>query len=267
MSAPASRIATLRRAGPAHRPALLMVLSVLLGLLVWQIAATLVFHSILFPSAVASLGALAREMTRGELARDIAVTLGRVLAGFALGSVLGAALGLVMGSFRPVRMFFAPMVNFFRFITPIAWVAPATIWFGIGETSKLFLVTYATLFIVLVNTLAGIQHIHRDRIRMARAFGANAVEMFGLITLPATLPFIITGMRIGLGNSFMTVIGAEMLAGNNGLGYLIYSSRVFYRSDVMFAGIILLGLFGFAADRLFVFLRKRVLVRYDRVPD
>jgi NitT/TauT family transport system permease protein len=244
-----------------------MLLSVLVGLAAWQLAATLVFHSILFPSALASLTALARGVMHGELGRDILVTLGRVLAGFALGSALGASLGLVMGSFRPVRMFFAPAVNFFRFITPIAWVAPATIWFGIGETSKLFLVTYATLFVVLVNTLAGTQHIHRDRVRMARAFGANALEMFRLITIPATLPFIITGMRIGLGNSFMTVIGAEMLAGNNGLGYLIYSARVFYRSDVMFAGIILLGLFGFAADRLFVFLRRAALARYHHGQD
>ena len=221
------------------------------------------FHSILFPSALATFSALVTEVAGGSLGKEIAVTLGRVLAGFAAGSALGASLGLLMGSFRAIRTFFRPIVQFFRFITPIAWIAPATIWFGIGEASKLFLVVYATMFIVLVNTMAGITHIHRDRFRMASAFGADRLELFWWITVPASLPFIVTGMRIGLGNSFMTVIGAEMLAGNNGLGYLIYSSRVFFRSDVMFAAIIVLGAFGFAADRLFVLLRERVLARYE----
>lgn len=242
--------------------AVLSIASVAAGLAVWQLTATVAFHSILYPSALATLTALAAELSNGELAHNIALTVGRVLAGFALGGALGALLGLLMGSFRLVRTFFRPLVDFFRFITPVAWIAPATIWFGIGETSKLFLVTYATLFIVLINTIAGVSHIHRDRFRMTQAFGANALQMFVRITIPASLPFIITGMRIGLGNSFMTVIGAEMLAGNNGLGYLIYSSRIFYRSDVMFAGILILGLLGFAADRLFVLLRRHALKRY-----
>ena len=246
---------------------LVSLAAVLAGLAIWQLTSTLVFHSILYPSALATIMALGTEVARGELGKDIALTVGRVLAGFAVGSALGVSLGLLMGSFRVVRTFFRPMVNFFRFITPIAWIAPATIWFGIGETSKLFLVVYATLFIVLINTMAGITHIHRDRFRMARAFGANRLELFWWITVPSSVPFMITGMRIGLGNSFMTVIGAEMLAGSNGLGYLIYSSRVFYRSDVMFAGILILGTIGFAADRLFVLLRERALRRYDIRPD
>jgi len=248
---------------PRSRAFFLSISSIVAGLLIWQISATVLFDSILYPSALSTLVALASEMTRGNLGKDLTITFGRVVAGFAMGSFLGASLGLLMGSFRSVRTFFSPMVNFFRFITPIAWVAPATIWFGIGETSKLFLVVYATLFIVLINTMTGISHIHRDRFRMARSFGANPLEIFWRITIPASVPFIITGMRIGLGNSFMTVIGAEMLAGNDGLGYLIYSSRLFYRSDVMFAGIILLGVMGFAADWLFVLLRRRALSRYE----
>jgi NitT/TauT family transport system permease protein len=246
--------------------ALLSFASILAGLVVWQLSATRLFDSILYPSAVDTIATLVREAAGGAIAKDIAITLGRVLAGFALGSALGASLGLLMGSFRIVLTFFRPIVNFFRCITPIAWIAPATIWFGIGETSKLFLVVYATMFIVLINTMAGISHVHPDRFRMARAFGASKLELFRLITIPASVPFILTGMRIGLGNSFMTVIGVEMLAGNNGLGYLIYSSRIFYRSDVMFACIIFLGIVGFAADRLFVLLRQKVLIRYEVQP-
>jgi NitT/TauT family transport system permease protein len=229
---------------------------------VWQLTSTIVFHSILFPSAAKTASALVTTIASGTLAKDLFATLYRVLAGFAIGSFAGALLGLVMGSVPFVRKFFEPYLNFFRFVTPIAWIAPATIWFGIGETSKLFLVVYATIFVVLVNTIAGVTHVHRDLVRMAQAFGGRGWQIFVYITLPATVPFILSGMRIAMGNSFMTVIGAELLAGNNGLGYLIYSSRVFFNSDVMFAAIVVLGTLGFAADRIFHVAQQRLFWRY-----
>jgi len=243
-------------------PLALSALSIAAGFVVWQLTSTLVFHSILFPSAAKTAAALVTTTASGTLAKDLFATLYRVLAGFAIGSVAGALLGLVMGSVPVVRKFFEPYLNFFRFVTPIAWIAPATIWFGIGETSKLFLVVYATIFVVLVNTIAGVTHVHRDLVRMAQAFGGRGWQIFVYITLPATVPFILSGMRIAMGNSFMTVIGAELLAGNNGLGYLIYSSRVFFKSDVMFAAIVVLGTLGFAADRIFHVAQQRLFWRY-----
>jgi len=240
----------------------LSLVSILGALVLWQITSTLVYRSILFPSFIKTAGALVATAREGLLLRDISATLSRVLIGFLVGSVGGVTLGLLMGSVPLVRTFFDPYLNFFRFVTPIAWIAPATIWFGVGETSRLFLVVYATIFIILVNTMAGVTRIHRDRVRMARAFGARSWQVFVYITLPATLPFILTGMRIGMGNSFMTVIGAEMLAGNNGLGYLIYSSRIYFKSDVMFATILILGILGFFADRVFDVAQRRFFWRY-----
>jgi len=245
-----------------REPLVLSVLSVTAGLVVWQLTSTLAFHSILFPSAAKTAAALVATIAGGTLAKDLFATLYRVLAGFAIGSFFGALCGLVMGSAPVVRRFFEPYLNFFRFVTPIAWIAPATIWFGIGETSKLFLVVYATIFVVLVNTIAGVTHVHRDLVRMAQAFGGRGWQIFVYITLPATVPFILSGMRIAMGNSFMTVIGAELLAGNNGLGYLIYSSRVFFNSDVMFAAIVVLGTLGFTADRIFHVAQHRLFWRY-----
>jgi NitT/TauT family transport system permease protein len=245
-----------------REPLALSGLSIAAGLVVWQFTSTRVFHSILFPSAAKTAAALVTTLVSGTLAKDLIATLDRVLAGFAIGSFAGALFGLLMGSVPIVRKFFEPYLNFFRFVTPIAWIAPATIWFGIGETSKLFLVVYATIFVVLVNTIAGVTHVHRDLVRMAQAFGGRGWQIFVYITLPATVPFILSGMRIAMGNSFMTVIGAELLAGNNGLGYLIYSSRVFFNSDVMFAAIVILGTLGFAADRIFHVAQHRLFWRY-----
>ncbi|MBI3966086.1 MAG: ABC transporter permease [Chloroflexi bacterium] len=263
-------VGTLTGRSPVWRPDLgtgagrlmLSTLSVAVALALWQLLSTQVFASILFPSVTATLTALVVGLASGELMSQLAISLGRVVQGFLLGSLLGASLGLLMGSFGVVRKFFDPYVNFFRFITPIAWISPAVIWFGIGESSKLFLIVYATVFIVLVNTMAGVRHIHRDRVRMARCFGARAWQIFLYVTLPACVGFILTGMRIALGNSFMTVIGAEILASNNGLGYVLYSSRVFFKADVMFACILILGVLGFAADRLFAYLQHRAFGRY-----
>jgi NitT/TauT family transport system permease protein len=233
------------------------------GLALWQVSSTAFVVSILFPSVVQTAAALVAGLASGEFAAHLGITIYRVLAGFVVGSAIGASLGLVMGSFVFVRRFLDPYVNFFRFITPIAWITPAVIWFGVGEGSKLFLIVYATIFIVLLNTIAGVAHIHRDRLRMAAAFGARAWQVFFFITVPAAAGFILTGMRVALGNSFMTVISAEILSANEGLGYLIYSSRIFFKADVMFAVIVVLGVLGFGTDRVFAWLQHRVLWRYQ----
>ena len=230
--------------------------------LLWQLASTLWVPSILFPTPLRTLLALVAMLREGVLPYDAGVSLSRIAIGFLIGTVVGVPLGLAMGLFRPVLVFFEPYVQFFRFVPPVAWIIPAILWFGIGETSKLFLVVYATIFVVLVNTIAGVTHVHRDLVRMAQAFGGRGWQIFVYITLPATVPFILSGMRIAMGNSFMTVIGAELLAGNNGLGYLIYSSRVFFNSDVMFAAIVVLGTLGFTADRIFHVAQHRLFWRY-----
>lgn len=241
----------------------LAVLSVGLAIACWQILSGVVFRSVLFPSASDTISTLVSQLHNASFLSDLRATLYRVLLGFTLGSAGGMLLGLAMGSIRPVRAFFDPYLNFFRFVTPIAWIAPATIWFGIGDAAKLFLVVYATIFIVVINTMHGVSQIHRDRVRMARVFGASPWQLFARVTVPGTVPFILVGMRIGLGNSFMTVIGAEMLSGSNGLGHLIYASRVFFQSNVMFAAIIVLGIFGFLSDRLFVIAERRFFSRYQ----
>ena len=247
----------------AHGRLVLSALSICVGLAAWQTLSTWVFKSIIFPSTTSTLAALIDLFASGEIGKHLGITSYRVLAGFFVGSAAGAVLGLLMGSFPMVRKFLDPYTNFFRFVTPIAWITPAVIWFGVGEGSKLFLITYATLFIVLLNTVAGVMHIHRDKLRMACAFGARPWQMFLYVTLPASVSFILDGMRVALGNSFMTVIGAEILSANSGLGYLIYSSRVYFRADVMFAVILLLGVMGFAADRLFTLMQHRILWRYQ----
>jgi NitT/TauT family transport system permease protein len=149
-------------------------------------------------------------------------------------------------------------------VTPIALITPASVWFGVNETATFVLVVYATTWPVTLGTCAGMRAIVPNRIRMARSFSADSFWLVARhVIMPSLIPHVVVGMRLGLSYSFMTVAGLEMLSGANGLGHLIYTERVFYRSDIMFAGIFLLGIMGFVGDRIFVFIMDRSLGRYS----
>jgi NitT/TauT family transport system permease protein len=141
-------------------------------------------------------------------------------------------------------------------------VTLAMIWFGIGEASKYFLIIYGTVFIVTMNTIAGIVSIPPAKIRAARSLGANQWQLFVFVTLPASVPFILTGMRMAMGTAFTTIVAAEMVAAQSGLGFLIFSSRLFMQTDAIFVGIVALGMLGFLADRMMRFLILAFAKRY-----
>src|SRR3978361_135014 len=130
-------------------------------------------------------------------------------------------------------------------------ITVAVICLGIGEESKIFLIAYSTIFIVVLNTAAGVGAISPNKIRAARALGANAPPIFILVSLPATVPFILTGMRLAMANSFTTIVAAEMVSAQSGLGVMIWNGRMYMLVDEIFVSLVCLGLLGFGADRLF----------------
>jgi ABC-type nitrate/sulfonate/bicarbonate transport system permease component len=153
-------------------------------------------------------------------------------------------------------------VEFFRFIPPIAFVTLAIIWFGLGEASKIVLIVYTTLFMVAINTMIGVLSIDPDKRFAALCLGASERQVFFHITIPASIPSIVTGMKIAMGNSFMTVVSAEMIAAKSGVGYLIMNSRLFLLTEWIFVGIITLGLMGFISDRALRLVANTLLRRY-----
>ena len=201
-------------------------------------------------------------LREGVLPYHVGVSLGRIGIGFLIGIAVGVPLGLAMGLFRPVFVFLEPYVQFFRFVPPVAWIIPAILWFGIGETSKVFLIFYTTVFLVLLNTMVGVGAVPRNQIRSARCFGAGPWQLFLRVSLPATMPYVLTGMRLAMGNSFAAVVGAEFIAAQSGLGFLIIESGTWMATDRMFAGMLTLGLLGIAADRLFRLAMTRWALRY-----
>src|SRR5467141_719957 len=212
--------------------------------LLWHVAAV-------FPppgSVIARAVALFRD---GTLVANVAISLQRILTGFVCGSLLGIPIGLCMGSFAPIRRILDPYTEFLRFIPAVAMITVAVIWFGIGETSKLFLIIYTTIFIVILNTAAGVSAIAPNKIRAAQALGATRAQIFCHVAMPATVPYILTGMRLAMGNSFTTIVAAELIAANDGLGKMLWDGRLFMLVDEIFVSLVTLGLLGFVVDRMF----------------
>jgi NitT/TauT family transport system permease protein len=236
--------------------------SLVCGLVIWSALAWWVGKPAFLPSPRATLNGAIELLENGQLLASIAVTFTRVVIGFSIGTCIGIPLGLFMGASRIVRAIVDPYVEFFRFIPPIAFVTLAVIWFGLGETSKIVLIVYTTIFMVAINTMIGVLGIDPDKRFAALCLGASERQLFVHVTIPAVVPNIITGMKIAMGNSFMTVVSAEMVAAKTGIGFLIFNSRLFLLTEWTFVGIIALGLMGFVSDRALRIVANRLLQRY-----
>jgi NitT/TauT family transport system permease protein len=204
-----------------------------------------------FPSPLLVFRAFREMIADGSLWGHIGISLFRILTGWVIGSVLGIPLGLLMGDSRFIKNMLNPYVQFFRFIPPISFVTLSLIWFGMGETSKIVLIIYTTVFIVTINTIAGVMSVNPIHIQGALSLGASRFRIFTRVILPSTIPFLLTGMRLAMGNSFMTIVSAEMIAADKGLGFLIFTSRLFMQTERIFVGIISLGILGFLVDSAF----------------
>ncbi|HMH55353.1 MAG TPA: ABC transporter permease [Gemmatimonadales bacterium] len=217
----------------------------------WHLAAIYLVSSVLFPPPAIVFRKAVILVLNGVLLEHLWASVQRILIGFFAGSLLGIPIGLAMGSFRPVRQVLEPYTEFLRFIPSVAMITVAVIWFGIGEASKIFLIIYTTIFIVILNTAAGVSAIANNKIRAAQALGATRGQIFFHVALPATVPYILTGMRLAMANSFTTIVAAELIAANEGLGKMLWDGRMFMLVDDIFVSLVSLGLLGFAVDRMF----------------
>ena len=237
------------------------VISWLLLLLIWQVAS--MFNKPEFlPSPWKTLQGLGEIFESGVLMQDIGISLQRVAIGWGRGILIAVPLGLLIGNFKAFRSLVEPLINFFRFVPAIGFLTLFLMWFGVGEASKTVLITYASIFPIIINTVAAVGAINPTRYQAAESLGASRWQRFLHVTVPGAVPGIFTGVRLGLSAAIISIVGAEMLAADSGLGYLVYTSRLYYRTDWIFVGIVILGLLGFLADRLLRLLAKVLLKHY-----
>jgi NitT/TauT family transport system permease protein len=184
----------------------------------------------------------------GELPHDAYSSLFRVVTGFLIGAGLALPFGLLMGASTRIYDLFNPMMQILRPIPPIAYIPLAILWFGLGNPPSFFLIAIGAFFPVLMNTIAGVRQVDGIYLRAARNLGVGQWTMFVRVILPAATPYILAGVRIGIGTAFIVVIVSEMIAVNDGLGFRILEAREFMWSDKIIAGMITIGLLGLAID-------------------
>jgi ABC-type nitrate/sulfonate/bicarbonate transport system permease component len=244
------------------RAGVLFAASIVIAFTVWQILSTFIFNPFLIPPPLVVLETAVPMVRSGEIFRHVAISMARVSVGFVSGSVLAVVLGVLLGRIRVLNELLDPVIELLRYLSPTAMIPIAVIWFGIGETSKYFLIFWGTFFIVLINTTAGVMRAPIIRQRAAECLGASPLQIFLLVVIPSAAPYIVTGMRIAMASAFMSIIPAEILAADSGIGFLLQNSSILLQTNRIFVALLTISVLGFAFDRLFRIIVDRMLSRY-----
>ncbi|MGI4945314.1 MAG: ABC transporter permease [Janthinobacterium lividum] len=229
------------------RSTALNVAAVALGLAVWWGVTARGVAGLPGPQEVALRAA--EMMQSGQLFSDMGASLARVLAGFVLGAGVAVPVGFLMGWYPTARGLIEPYVQFFRMIPPLAIIPLAIVTMGIGETPKVFVIFLASFLSSVVAVYGGVVSVDKTLISAARVLGADDGTIFLRVVVPASLPFMLVGFRIGLGASWATVVAAELIAAQSGLGFRMQQAQLYYELPTIFVSLIAIGVVGLAMDR------------------
>jgi NitT/TauT family transport system permease protein len=232
---------------------------------IWEtVARANVFPPRLFPSLETIAAAFWRLTVNGILPHHALDTVVRLGAGFALAAVVGVTVGILMGRSRRAEDIFLPLVSIAAPIPGLAYAPLFLLWFGLGNRSTVLLVAFVSAFPVIFNTWTGVKAVKDIWVRSAQAMGADDTRLFRYVILPGALPYILTGLRLGLAQAWRILVGVEMLAAVPwGLGWMIFGAREFLNMDVMLAGVVVIGVIGLALEKLvFQRLEQFTVVRW-----
>ncbi|MEQ6376160.1 ABC transporter permease [Bacillaceae bacterium S4-13-56] len=225
---------------------LLTISSPILVLILWELLSrTAIIDPRFFPPPTKILATLYHMGLSGELFAHIEISLIRIFAGFLLGVIPAICIGLLMGMYSPIRHFFSPLVMAFMPIPTLAMLPIILIIFGIGEFSKMVTIAISVFFPVVINTAAGVTNIDRIYIDVAKNYGANAKDFFFKIALPGALPVMLEGIQMGQAIALLTIVAAEMIGANSGIGYVIWMNYKAFLLPEMYVGLVLISFFGY----------------------
>jgi NitT/TauT family transport system permease protein len=235
----------------------------LLMLASWSLASHLdMFPVGIVPSPAAVARGFVEEIEAGRLSKDVIASLYRVGFGFIGACVLAVPLGLVLGQSLIARSALLPWINFFRSLSPIAWIPFAIIWFGIGDPPAIFIIFQATCFQLVLATAGAAASVPRVYYKVAEDLGMSSTDMLFKVTLPAIMPQLLVALRVAIGVAWMVVVAAEMIAVRSGLGFLIIDARNALRMDLVVVGMITIGAIGVGLDMIFARLARHPAVRW-----
>lgn len=225
----------------------------------WLLTATGMMNPLILPSPVKVVKSAYELTLSGVLPRDAAISMLRVVEGFVLAFLIAVPIGVLMGMWNFCRDIIDPLVELIRPIPPIAVIPLAMLWLGIGELSKVSIITYGAFFPILINTIAGFKAVDPIHIRAARTLGARRLEIFRDVILRSAFPHIVVGARLGMGMAFIVLVAAELIASHSGLGYLINDARYHFRTHEILLGMACIGILGFFLNKGLLEMEKRVV--------
>ena len=248
------------RTGRSWNTRLIGVAFIALLLVLWEIAAMkAIFPPMSFPRISSILVTWWQLVISGELPGEVLPSLWRMFAGYFIGVALGVGIGLLMGYVRFFYNLLEPITEVLRPIPSPAYLPIVILLLGIDDEMKIFMIAFATVFPVLLNTYSGVRSVDPIQLQTARTFGVSGRKLLMQIVLPASSPFIFTGMRISLAVALIVMVISEMVAASSGIGYFILSAQRGFKIRDMFAGVLTLAMLGYILNRLFLLIENRVL--------
>lgn len=248
---------------PGALPFILPILVLLGTVLIWYFISYInLFPAYALPSPGSVLKAFLEEIRTGRLINDVIASLWRVAVGFVISAMLGVPVGLWLGQHIKAREAFVPLLNFFRFLSPLAWIPFAILWFHIGDKPAIFLIFMATFFPLALATMVAVATIPSIYFRVARDYHYRGIELLTKVTFPAVLPQIVTALRVSYGIAWVVIVAAEMVGCQDGLGYGIWEARNGLRLDSAVCYMIVIGLLGMGIDRLLARLTQLPGIRW-----
>lgn len=229
-------------------------------LALWTLVSHRLNSPVLLPPPIEVLKTYGELIADGSLAGDVKASLVRVFAGFMIAASLAVPLALLLAYSRILRGLVMPLIAFVRPIPPIAWIPLAILWMGLGDPPSYFITAIAAFFPIFLNSFVGGSSLHEEHINAARSLGAKPAALLATVMLPSALPMIATGLRIGLGQAWMAVVTAELIAAQSGLGYMIQISRLGLETARVLVGMTIIGLLGALMIGALGMIERRLIV-------
>ncbi|QSO54101.1 ABC transporter permease [Alicyclobacillus curvatus] len=233
------------------------VISIVGGLCLWWLLSLVPSLTKVLPGPPSVVSAFVTGIHQA-LFTDIGVSLMRVAIGFVLALVLAVPVGFLMGWYSWARGLLEPWIQFFRTIPPIALIPLVVIMLGIGESAKIFVIWAAAFLTIVISVYQGVRNVDATLLKAARVLGANDFNLFFDVVIPASFPYILVGIRLGLASAWSTLVAAELIASQHGLGSMIEQAGLYYQVSVIILGIFLIGVIGFVMDRGVLWMERRL---------
>lgn len=229
-------------------------------IVIWQVASNMgLLNPLTLPSPSRILNTFITLIKKGTLQKNLLISSQRVLSGYAIAAVSAIVLGILMGLSSHFKRMTDLIIQILKPIPPISWIPLVILWFGIGEEGKVFLIFIGSFFTILVNVVDGIRRIDVKLVELSNAMVIPKLKYVFQVVIPYAAPNIFTGLRTGLGQSWMCVVAAELVASSTGLGYMIMYARQFGQTDVVIVGMLMIGIIGKVMDSILMVVEKKVI--------